>query len=690
MATADTYFAELDGLELAEAAFKKVRDFYQVLPSTLMYRRWVKGYKQFYGLPTAEHPFDMVHVGADGQEGELSKVQVNHIGELGQRLLALAMANRPDWQAIATNTDFSSVAQTSFVHGLLDYFMVHERVEERIVDTATAALACSMAYHSVEWDPRAGEQYMVDPDTQLPLYEGEPVVRTHMPWDVAVDLQRRDGDDVWHILRTPVSRWKLAARYPQLRNDILAHEDAGKEWLPDTRSNFRSEDQNSSGGKSDMVSLFTLYHQKTDECPQGKYAFFLNDKILLGSGPFPYEDSIIVRVMGGRMLNTPYGTSPLHSALGIQDAVNELVSALATNNLNLAHQNIAVPEDAGMSRTEIAEGMSAITVKRGPNGTFEVPEAIQLVKSSPETYELVKLFIQAMTDLTGVNSVVRGSPEAVIKSGSYGLLIAQQAVRFISSFQAYVTRMIEATGNLLVQHLKRFSKSPRLALIAGKSKSFEAKEFTAEDLQGIDRVIVKVADPAARTPGFFLQMADNLLAKGLVTAQQYLTVVQTGTLDPLTEPRQIEMMNIRSENELLSDGKPARAVMTDNHPIHIQEHANVLANPSARGPDPKAAAAQQQALAHIMEHLQQWTTAPPELLAALNIPPPPAAPPILPPGMPPPGAAGPGPGPGGPPPPNGPPMPPGGPPGMPVPPRPPIDLATGEPGAPPAGVPEDE
>ena len=151
-----------------------------------------------------------------------------------------------------------------------------------------------------------------------------------------------------------------------------------------------------------------------------------------------------------------------------------------------------------------------------------------------------------------------------------------------------------------------------------------------------------------------MQLAQDLISNGMITSpRQYLTVVETGNLDALTGPDEDINLLILEENELLSEGKPVQAVVTENHADHIKSHMSVIASPQAKE-DPNLVGS---VLAHIQEHLDQWQDASinnPAILLATGQQPLPQMPM---PGMTPPpgGPGGPPQGPGGAPPPSGPP-----------------------------------
>jgi len=86
------------------------------------------------------------------------------------------------------------------------------------------------------------------------------------------------------------------------------------------------------------------------------------------------------------------------------------------------------------------------------------------------------------------------------------------------------------------------------------------------------------------------------------------------------------VMRIKEENEQLQDGKPVKAMSSDNHPLDIREHLVLLNSPEVRDdPNPnnpvKLAVTQ-----HVLEHMNMWSQIDPRLAAATGIPPAPQPP----------------------------------------------------------------
>jgi hypothetical protein len=229
-----------------------------------------------------------------------------------------------------------------------------------------------------------------------------------------------------------------------------------------------------------------------------------------------------------------------------------------------------------------------------------------------------------METLSGVNSVARGNPDASLKSGTALALVQSMAIQFNNGLAGSYAQLLEDVGLATLQMLMDFASVPRVAMIAGKTSSSLMKDFSGKDLQNISRVSVDMGNPLMRTIAGRVEMANTLIQTGLIThVAEYVEVVASGSLDPLTEGDVNELMNIRAENEWLADGKPSKAIFTDAHALHIQEHKTVVGSPEARQ-NPQIL---QATLDHIQEHMGFLQNTDPNLLQLLGqkpiAPPPP-------------------------------------------------------------------
>jgi hypothetical protein len=210
---------------------------------------------------------------------------------------------------------------------------------------------------------------------------------------------------------------------------------------------------------------------------------------------------------------------------------------------------------------------------------------LNLVNTPKEVFDMMEFIIKQMEIIAGINSVVRGDVPTNLRSGSALALVAAQAMQFSSGLQESYVNLTEdcSTGIIELLGNPAFVQDSRVALIAGKVNQPLLKQFVSGDLAPISRVQVELANPLAATTAGRVQMAETLIQNGLIkNKEQYLMVMQTGTLEPEIEGLQAELLLIKQENESLSQGMPVQAIKTENHPLHIMEHKAVLCNLDAK------------------------------------------------------------------------------------------------------------
>ena len=161
---------------------------------------------------------------------------------------------------------------------------------------------------------------------------------------------------------------------------------------------------------------------------------------------------------------------------------------------------------------------------------------------------------------------------------------------------------------------------------ASATSKYFKRDFTKSDIDKIDKIVIRYGNPLAQTTSGRMQIAETLLQNKLIdTPQEYLEVIETGSLTPLTQSAESQLHRIREENELLSKGDDVIVTPYDNHPLDIKEHAALLSSDEVRT-NPKIIQAVQK---HIQLHLRIWKEASamtPEILTLLNIPVLPSAP----------------------------------------------------------------
>lgn len=655
------YWAALpDSTELAPKLVAKVDKYNDQTFFRSMLAQYARSYRYYFGLdPSGIHATSQVLRGGD--QGELAELRVNHSRSLVNTLLNLIVAPKIVWAPKAVNDDYASTQDLELASALLEYYWKDKQISILATRCLEEALVFSECYVMLGWDPDGGDDYAATVTPGLPSNPGlgadpaaaaEPVGMS-MPeaenpeapltfggvsktgdvylhkvsaWDVIRDVSKQSWADLdWVIVRKYHSKFTLAAKYPDQADLILS--------CSDDRNKLSLIGNASQNTETDDIACYYFYHKRTPALPEGRAVVYLANSAVLEDGPLPYESIPLYRVSAGELSGTPFGYTPYFEVLGVQELMDSLHTAIATNQSTLATQCITVAAGSTFALDELGKGMRLIYHPQDA----QPPQALQLTKTPQEVFQHLANLKKDQELLFGLNSVVRGEPQSGELSGSALALLQSQALQQSSTIQANYLRFVEDIGTCVLAILRKNLSVERKVSITGKSNQSVVRdsEYSGEDLKNIKTVLVEIGNPMAQTAAGRSEMAKELIQMNILKSpEQYLQVLTTGRLEPLTQSLNSELMLIRSENEGMARGEMPVVTLIDDHMLHAREHRGVLANPDARAnPDIVRVVLQ-----HISEHDMAYHSAPPSTLVLMGQQPPQI--PLMGPGMggPPPGA----------------------------------------------------
>lgn len=603
----DVYFGADDADKLIAYMEDKSRIWFESLINTNYLDKIKRSWMSYHGV----YYEDSHAVSFGGEVGELVNLPVNHFRNIADHILTMVTATRPSFQARSVNTDTKSQIQTNLANGLLEYYLREKRLERELKKACQYAIVMGSGYIKMEWNSTGGEIYdFVEPEYEVdefgnqvldkegdpiikregfPIYQGDVEFRVLSPFDVVFDSTKEDNSHDWQLCRSFKNKYDLAEKYPEYSEEIKQLQTKSDQQK--TRISLSPYDDTVD------VPVYEFFHKPTESLPQGRYVLYLSSEITLIDTVLPYKRLPLFRISPSEILGTPYGYTNMFDLIPLQDAANSLYSTVLTNQNAFGVQNLYVERGADILTSELSGGLNIIEGNSG----FNPPKSLNLTETPAEVFKFIQMLIQDMETISGVNSVARGNPESSLKSGNALALVQSQALQFISGLQQSYIQLIEDVGTNLVDMLKDFASVPRIAQIAGKSNQTYMKEFTGSDLSSISRVIVDAGNPLSNTTAGKVQMAEQMMQMGIIKSpEQYISVMNTGKLETMTEGQNKQLLLVRAENERLVDGNTnIRAVLTDNHSLHLREHSNVLADPDLRLDQDLV----ERTLTHMQEHI---------------------------------------------------------------------------------------
>lgn len=605
-----------------------------------IYARWVRAFRCYHAFADGASG-DGSFLGRRGSKGQRAVTRNSRTATDARHAIGLISQAVPSLEGLPADNSPETLAQVRLVKRVFDYFMERRQLGRTYYQAAVGSFPFGKMWVIFDWDPFAGEaletpqaatlmqdEPLQDPAEAGPVRTttGDITYRTRSPLDVVIDLQQTEEHD-WMMVADPINRWELAARYPSQAEEIKQLPSLGVNSNMEWSADFRLNNNGDRTDNSDLVRVWTLYHRKCRAMPQGRMLCAASDDCWLFDGPLPYDAVPSVEIVAGdKIEGTPWNDSPMFHATGTQSALDRAYSAWITNVLATAHQFVSVP-DPNFTISELSDGVSAIVAKSGVEGAE--PRGISMTAPQGEIAKLIEVLKEDQDGTFATNSVIRGQPDANIRSGSYAGLLVQQAIQFQNPAQYSFQRGIEMGGNHLLAILKRFADKPLLIELAGPGGEWRQQAFSQKDISGIHRIYAKPGNPAERTSAYRRSQADFMLEHNLIkTRAEYLAACSTNQPELLDEDDETQVIGVMQQREMLLNGEVPPALETDDHPFFIQKFAALLSSPDAR----KDPALIQRVADAIGQHMQMEGMRTPELAAMLGQAPPAAL------GVPPPGA----------------------------------------------------
>lgn len=590
MGSTKEYWASVPREEIAQNILDQKDKFYQYLTLSGRALLYLRSKSMYYRARVTGGS-----MGSGGSSGELSTLVVNQFKNILQHLEALTFQQKPAWDPKATNSDVKSVAQTILAKGLLDYEADTKGLSKNLRNAVKGSLMYGEEFVLADWNHSAGEIYG-ETETGSPIYQGDIRYKNVLVFNMIRDFQLSSPtEEVWWIIRDFQNKYDLAAKYPEIAEDIISASRGNNDNTNLLLSASQIKDP-------DVVVVYTLIHKPTPSMPTGRYTQVLDNSTVLLDGPVPEVFDRVHRISAGEETGTIFGDTIAFDLQSIQDGIDTLNGVIITNQSTFGVQSILAPKGHDLSVSSLASGLNLIEydTNLGPI------QPLQLTSTPVEVFNHLGTLESNMEAISGVNSVVRGDPQASLKSGSALALVQAQAVTFSAPLQDSFATLMSEIGTTIIKLYQTYASVPRVALIAGKSNRSLLKEFTGDELSLIERVVVTIANPLSKSPQGRATMAQELSQMGLVKQpEDYFQVLETGTLEPILTGPRAQAMLIKAENEKLADGIPVRALITDQHLKHISEHQTVLASPEAREqPDGPLVV---NTLNHIQEHIDFLT-----------------------------------------------------------------------------------
>lgn len=668
------YFAvDADLKRLGASVVEKVANYEKYVKFSGLYDIWAAVHRHLHGLD--DDGYSSHGIDSRGSEGELVQFNNNFLRELVTHYRTLAQGQRASLEPVATDEDYESEVQKVRAKAVLEY--ADNELDAELLRNLCIEYAAvyGVGYKRNCWDYNSGDMVMPpNPEGFIPeggsntglsedetaltqtilpseetvmsvatkaggleesvesfgaegfsgAYQGDVKQDVFMPSDVIIDPLRRDDRHDWYVLRRRCNRHDLAAEYPAAASKILQHSDPlyTKPENIDLRVEYLHPQLYAMqrGPEVEQVVVLELWHKRTKACPNGLFVACLSDGTVLHREDLKYRRVYVHRVTPGRILASPFYYSPAFDLVAPQDAYNMLQSIALTNQRAHGVGIILMPQGSNLQPEEISTGLAVCEYIGG----LGEPKALNFTNTPPEVFANMDRIEGSMQKMSGVSGVIRGDPQANLKSGSALVFMQSQSVQYATNFQADIQRFYEKDSSSIIELYQDFMEDGRDFDMMGTQDAIDTVSVPKDGLNRIRRVRVEVVNPMMHTLAGRAQIVDGMLEKygpEVIPPEAYMRMLLLGRYEPVTRRHEKQKALSQKMCQLLSQGfgvapmdpmtgqsievpgqQYYRPLITDNHEFMIREAESVLYSPAARSNERVV----QATLEVIGRHLKMW------------------------------------------------------------------------------------
>lgn len=572
--------------EFASAVMERASCWSKSVISNGQQRQWYQNYRLYYNTDPDSYGNQSASFGPGSfattdDSGDVVRANYNVFRNIITNILNMTVNQPPALDTKAANSEADSIVAAQLFKDVLDFYVSHwknARFKKQARKAVEYCLIMSNGYVLIEWDAAGGKPFVKDENGKV-IRDGDLYIKARSVWDVFFDVNCEDDDELdWMIVRDYISRHELAARYSDQRDAIM---DLPKKTELEVYRSWGWDDH------TDLVAIYKFFHRSTSALPNGRFSLVCDNDVVLYDGGNPYVDEFnqaiipVLTVRAAEGVGTLYGYSPGNDLAPPQVAFNMAWTAILTNLAAFGIQNIYSERGADLNVEQLQGSLNLIEGNPG----YKAPVPLQLTAIPKDCYTVTQMLEHLMESVSGMNSVVRGDPDSALKAASgraLGLLQAM-AVQFNSGLQDSYQQLLKDCGNLILRILRSFAKTNRVTQLVGKDKVVRMSEWNGGSFKNVGAVVAEQVNPMSKTTAGNREEAEFLVQNHLVsTPNEYITVRDTGRMDPLTMTDQTQNNLIQQENEQLLKGNNPPVMKGDKHDWHIKEHLGLVASPTVR------------------------------------------------------------------------------------------------------------
>lgn len=520
-------------------------------------------------------------LGFRGKQGELVKITVPEARTLTNQFCTLVTKPKKYYECVVDVNQSNAIQSARIGKAICNAEVQNFSFDSLLYACAQRVAVQGMHFASCTWQSDKGYIYSQSPEGN-PVYSGKAWIERHDLSEVIFNWSIPDARKwPWVVIKRRKLRWDLISQYPELKQQILSAPSITQERMATPNFSYTQQDDD-----NDHVYVREFYHVPSPAIPSGRMVAFLSDDCVFYDGENPYECLPIVPFTFEKIHDTSLGFPMFSDLMPCQEMIDNVMSSWSTNISSMGVQSVLVPKGSDIGLTDVREGMNFITYTPQNADGGGKPEPLMLAVPPPGAGEILQILSSKLTNLSGINEVLRGQTSANVTSGAMAATLSANALEFLNHAQSEMTEGARQLMDLLIKCYRLFASVEQIIDVVGDDKQAYAQEFKMEDLQSIKKVHVKEQSPMMSSVAGRLQLAEAvlpMLQQGQPAAVgKYLAIIEGAPVESLFNDEFDLQQCIQREIDSLMQGENIMPVITDNHPEYIKAYQRVLSNPFIR------------------------------------------------------------------------------------------------------------
>ncbi len=481
-------------------------------------------------------------------------------------------ANPPSVVARPTSSDPGDQRKADAADRLCRHAMKDQNYQEKVDRMSLSMLMYGTGYLKQVWDPDLGDTYDFNEETSDITMDGDICAYSPAITDIWLDPDVNTWDKAKYVIeRHKMSLEDAVFKWPEFERALEGASQGSEEHLKQSIFSNKSEDV------EPMVDVFEYYEKGLPvNGMAGRHVYFLEDYTLLGDltkNPH-YQRKLPYHIF--TYIDVPdmiYGKSVVEYVSTPQDMLNRLNSSILDNIQAHGVIRFMIPDNADLEDEAISNSSWDWIKYSGTQAPHYAP-APQMMTDIWKFKDSMELYIQ---DAFGINDSMLGIQRREQSAVSQQTSIESGTMIHRRLWKKY-NMAIESIYKDYLGLVKENWDTPRIVLVMGKNKAFEAAELKGADISGgfdldVDYGVSLPIDPNMRREAIML--LTPLFKEAGMSAKSILQKMKLNDLEGIQDVLELARDRQREDfDEMIANYREGTPIYIE--PREIQEHQGRL------------------------------------------------------------------------------------------------------------------